>query len=954
MTASRGHAARRRLLASLRQTEKRSQDLAGKVRIIVRDEALDIWDIQFSFEASSPLGSQLAEHSRRTGCPGNLLLELRFPQMYPADPPSLCIVRPRLVDGPPNGSWPPSPGETSKSLPLTFGGVVRLPELTSGTWDPQMDLARVLLDARQRLCAADVSLDSSSVRPYNAPAPELNLNATCGLPTVARCVSRFPIARLEQAAIVFPELALVPQGRVVLPQECVAEIYTRAFANQGDSQGACAIHMELKNPATGGRAFLGLAEAAAAQDSVVLAPAWILRQLFLREGDEVRVRVVSLPMCSMVRLQPHSRDFYDMVGQDARAVLQDALSALPSLTAGMSIPVDLPCPGGAVVRSMPVFVARLEAEDGSEILAGKLPSQAGVMGEIEVRVDFLPAADLEETGGEYKARITQQSAETERIVKLAKDKKALKQAEEMAREAAQVPQISAEAKAKLGDGVEGLELCFRLPNGKQLRRCFPGELNVSDLKLFLLTLRDDSGAPWQPAHRTRDADLTLASAFPRRCLTDSETVASIGHRSVVLVTECQKEQDEDTKATIDAEVEAVLYAPDIGQELCDESCSDLQLPPPSPAQTNSTEAVEEESTSEWSGNNLSGLPDNELRAMARAAGCSAIEVERCLDSNGVIALLERHQQRAITQSRQARHSTGVRRNLNPCQSVSSRPPRARPPSAQRPSCSYTDEQLAPYGLKVAQFLELPSDTRDAIIAAMGASASASPSSVTSRASTSSTASSVARVPHSSSSDTSSSDAGLIQERVTPGRRPQPRAAPHSGRQSASASPHSAPQSRLSRTPSPSQRSTSTASPTTLIGGARRASSLQQLPESGHAQARQGTRQGSQQGPPALADVRRSRPAPRASSGAHAGSRPAAAAAPAAAAPALPPRAPAPQRSPLRGAGGLVVSGAGRHPARTENTAPRSTNRTPAATTLTASNNRSVRGRSPARVSQANA
>lgn len=45
----------------------------------------------------------------------------------------------------------------------------------------------------------------------------------------------------------------------------------------------------------------------------------------------------------------------------------------------------------------------------------------GRLGTHEVRVDFLPAADLDESGAEYKARMERQSMEAGRVSKLAED-----------------------------------------------------------------------------------------------------------------------------------------------------------------------------------------------------------------------------------------------------------------------------------------------------------------------------------------------------------------------------------------------------------------------------------------------------------------------------------------------------------------------------------------------------
>lgn len=747
--AQRGDAARRRLLAALGQVEARAAELKGRVRVVVRDEAADVWDVELRFPASSAPGMALAEHARRTGCPEHSLLELRFPVLFPAQPPALRAVRPRLL--PPerhevheggDECLPPTPSAAGACLPLTFGGCICLPELSPGAWKPKLDLTGVLLGVYERLLQGGAALDTESVRRYEAPPLlELGLNATLGLPTVARCVSRFPAASLERAAEIFPELALVPPGRLVLPQELASEVYKRAF---GGEAGGGAVHVELKNLATGGRAFAGLAEVPAPQDSVVLAPSWLLRQLFLRDGDEVRVRIVTLPLCSLVRLQPHSSDFYDAVGGDARVILQAALAQLPALTAGLSVLVDLPCSGGgAVVRRAAVFIAGLEDESGAEVLAAKLPMHAGMLGDHEVRVDFRPARDLAESGSEYKERVIRQASEAEQVERLAKEQRA-RWREKRAAEAllAAAPGPTAEERARLGDGTEGLELCFRLPSGGQLRRRFAPELKVSDLKNFLRLLSEDGSSAWRPAPGA--SDIELSTAFPRRRLEDADVVSTIGNRAVVNVAEHRNGPVIDDDAAVDAGADAVLYPVALTTEV---TCAGGETDNVAPA----VDHAPKENFQELLGragawvppgsreNGLESLPEGELRALALSAGVPAADVARALDGAELAALLAERQASAFAGARPSHSRLARVPERGPpravARSASSRPTSRQEAPASSGSrqtstsgseavgaspricgCPLSAEQLAPLGLTPAEFMELPADTREAIAA----------------------------------------------------------------------------------------------------------------------------------------------------------------------------------------------------------------------------------------------
>jgi len=747
-----GHAARRGVLADLRCLEKRAAELAGLVRVVVRDDSAEIWDIEFCFDTETALGADLAEHERRTGCPAHLLLELHFPALYPAEPPALHLIRPRLREplsdahGTGCSGWvgvssPTADRSATTCIPLTFGGELRLERLSVNGWSSGSagfpDLTSLLLDVRDQLLRQGARLDTDSVRPYHAPCPNLCLGATTGIPTVASCSVRHPAGCLEYAAGIFSELAGVPPGRVVLPQEYANMVYSRVFGGSGGG-AASAVHVEVKNLATGGRLYAGLADTFAQQDSAIFMPNWMLRQLFLRPGDEVRVRVVNLPLCGFVRLQPHTQDFYDAVGEHPQAALQTALAPMPALTAGLSVPVELP--GGAagiVARRMRIFVARLEDADGNEVLAAKLPAHAGVFGMHELRVDFLPAADLDESGAEYRQRAEEYKLHAGRVSKLALEQcerwRAKRQAEA---EAAMLRPTEADL-VRLGDGTTGLDLCFRLPNGRQLRRRFPPELPVKDLKLFVLSLRCDEVAPWQPQAATTAENLDLvAYAPPRHRLEDSEVVATIGDRAVVLVTEHSNSSvDEHTGNT---GADAVLYPATLGPELGDHVGSRCSSSGGRSSRAISARMLPnndgELALGLGSGGAAAALPEAELRELALAMGISSARVHQASDKTALEQLLNQHvlgQSLPELQSQPVGNGNLSGRTSSASSTTASAHSRhVHTPSSvvsegsERP-CPVTAAQLAPLGLTIDQFLQLPGDTREAIVVAAGAASHSS-------------------------------------------------------------------------------------------------------------------------------------------------------------------------------------------------------------------------------------
>ena len=173
-------------------------------------------------------------------------------------------------------------------------------------WRPDHDLVDIVLQVCTVLSSDGLVLDPSE-RSYSSPPGNVGLGTTVKLPTVSQCIEFFPASSLDLAAEMFPELADVPPGRVVLSQRHALDIYSRIFGTE--QQSTAAFHVEIKNCRKEIRAFAGMAEVSALEEPVVLLPSRMMQQLFLEDGDPVRVRAVSLPLCGCVHLQPKSPGF---------------------------------------------------------------------------------------------------------------------------------------------------------------------------------------------------------------------------------------------------------------------------------------------------------------------------------------------------------------------------------------------------------------------------------------------------------------------------------------------------------------------------------------------------------------------------------------------------------------------------------------------------------------------
>ena len=488
-------------------------------------------------------------------------MKVIFPTTFPSSPPIFRLVQPRLVFS------------SSSAILVTDGGMLRLAKLSGAAWQSwrpgqerfEHDFINLLLDVHEGLSTASIDF---STRPYFLPTtPAMNFGSTGRFQTIAP-ISQFPAVTLEQAIQIFPELAEVQAGCVLLPHECAMDVYSRVFG--ATAQMPSAMHVEIKNCATEERVYAGMSETTALQDSAVFLPAWMMRQLFLNDGDEVRIRAVTLPMCSCVHLQPQSQDFYEMAGPDPLLLLQESLAPLPALTAGFSIPIGMAL-GGAVdcaIRKFAILVARLEDASG-DVQAAKLPGHSGILGDTEVRLELLPAPDLPESGHEYKERLQQEAERRDKVEHMLAIKRARIQ------ETKQKP--GKPWKLDLEDET-GLELCLKFPNGAQLRRRFPPELNIGDLKRYILS---DAECPWKPDWGEAPC-LELARMFPRHTFLDEDAILTVGDRSVLLVMEKASGERRDSEYVVlcPPEVESALGH----SGLCNAYTSEMSSFPASPSQ----------------------------------------------------------------------------------------------------------------------------------------------------------------------------------------------------------------------------------------------------------------------------------------------------------------------------------------------------------------------------------
>ncbi|KAK1407540.1 hypothetical protein QVD17_39158 [Tagetes erecta] len=132
---------------------------------------------------------------------------------------------------------------------------------------------------------------------------------------------------------------------------------------------------ELRNSATERVSHCGVLEFIA-EEGMVYMPYWMMENLVLQEGDIIRVKNVTLPKGSYVKLQPHTKDFLDI--SNPKAILETTLRNFSCLTTGDSIMV--------AYNNKKYYIDIIETK----------PSHAISIIETDCEVDFAPPLDYKE------------------------------------------------------------------------------------------------------------------------------------------------------------------------------------------------------------------------------------------------------------------------------------------------------------------------------------------------------------------------------------------------------------------------------------------------------------------------------------------------------------------------------------------------------------------------------
>ncbi|KAJ1395557.1 Ubiquitin fusion degradation protein Ufd1-like [Sesbania bispinosa] len=132
---------------------------------------------------------------------------------------------------------------------------------------------------------------------------------------------------------------------------------------------------ELRNAAAERVSHCGVLEFIA-EEGMIYMPYWMMENMLLQEGDIIRVKNVTLPKGTYVKLQPHTKDFLDI--SNPKAILETTLRNFSCLTTGDSIMV--------AYNNKKYYIDIVETK----------PSNAISIIETDCEVDFAPPLDYKE------------------------------------------------------------------------------------------------------------------------------------------------------------------------------------------------------------------------------------------------------------------------------------------------------------------------------------------------------------------------------------------------------------------------------------------------------------------------------------------------------------------------------------------------------------------------------
>jgi hypothetical protein len=263
----------------------------------------------FDFFEGSLMAQDLALLSEQQGV-DHLLVAFQFTTEYPLKPPSVRVLYPRVV-----------PRTTSGIV--STGGTVQLNLFSYQEWSPINTMASIVTDLKTKLVETNARIYVTNPLPY---ADEEAQSALTGFYTTYVCNSPAFIGR--------PELNY--GGKILLPASALQEIVSKDVAGKQFLSDSPLV-FELSNPANSKKTYAGVMEFLADEGNAN-APFWLMQHLELAEGEDVNVRLVTLPKGTFVKFKAHDSHFFVRY-PDPKPIFETVLRNFAALSQGDHIDI---------------------------------------------------------------------------------------------------------------------------------------------------------------------------------------------------------------------------------------------------------------------------------------------------------------------------------------------------------------------------------------------------------------------------------------------------------------------------------------------------------------------------------------------------------------------------------------------------------------------------------------
>eukprot|EP01129_Flabellula_baltica_P009995 TRINITY_DN4173_c0_g2_i1.p1 TRINITY_DN4173_c0_g2~~TRINITY_DN4173_c0_g2_i1.p1 ORF type:complete len:510 (+),score=98.13 TRINITY_DN4173_c0_g2_i1:376-1905(+) len=231
------------------------------------------------------------------------------------EPPVARVVTPRLVYG------------TGR---VTSGGIILLDVLTKESWKPVCTVKSVLEDILMSLVENGARIDfKSTAEGYSLSESEASVSRaklidSSILPTENNMKREFVVFRSERDDI--------QKGNKILLPPSILHMLSDNLETP--------LVFEIR-AGSGLRSYCGVLEFVA-EEGTACVPNWMMKNLFIEDGDSVQIRNVMLPIGEFVKFQPHSSELIEVNDNDKSkvvAMLEWILPRYATLTLGETIEI---------------------------------------------------------------------------------------------------------------------------------------------------------------------------------------------------------------------------------------------------------------------------------------------------------------------------------------------------------------------------------------------------------------------------------------------------------------------------------------------------------------------------------------------------------------------------------------------------------------------------------------